>query len=106
MYQNNFRERIKGKKVLEMGCGDCTNAAVMAALGAEVYANDIADASGDIIRLLNENYTFEKPIVFVPGDFLENDLPSESFDFVIGKAFLHHLTLPVEEQFIKETCRL
>ncbi|MBZ9632338.1 class I SAM-dependent methyltransferase [Salegentibacter sp. LM13S] len=106
LYQRNFREKIKGKKVLEMGCGDCVNAAVMAALGAEVYANDIADSSGKIVEALNEAYKFEFPIRFVSGDFLENDLESKQFDFVVGKAFLHHLELPVEEQFLKETARL
>ena len=44
--------------------------------------------------------------MFVEGDFLENDLPSNSFDFVVGKAFLHHLTIPVEEKFLSETARL
>jgi len=106
LYQNNFREKIKGKKVLEMGCGDCTNAAVMAALGAEVYANDIASASGEIVRKLNENYNFKYPIKFVEGDFLNNRLTSQSFDFIIGKAFLHHLTIPKEQLFLKETARL
>ena len=106
LYKNDFQNRIKGKKVLEMGCGDCTNAAVMAALGAEVYANDIAASSGDIIKRLNENFSFQHPIKFVEGDFLKNELPAGSFDFVIGKAFLHHLTLPVEELFLEETGRL
>ena len=106
LYQGNFREKLKGKKVLEMGCGNCINAAVMAALGAEVFANDIATSSGDIIKRLNENFEFEFPIVFVEGDFLKNDLPAASFDYVVGKAFLHHLTLPVERKFLKETARL
>ncbi|HET7360755.1 MAG TPA: class I SAM-dependent methyltransferase, partial [Salinimicrobium sp.] len=106
MYQKDFKNRIAGRKVLEMGCGDCVNAAVMAALGAEVYANDIAAASGEIIKEINKNYKFKTPIIFVEGDFLENDLPSQSFDFVVGKAFLHHLTIPIEEQFLKETARL
>lgn len=106
LYQNNFRERIYGKKVLEMGCGDCTNAAVMAALGAEVYANDIASASGEIVRKLNENYTFIHPIVFVDGDFLKNELKAHSFDFIVGKSFLHHLEIPLERKFLKETARL
>ena len=106
MYQDNFEERLKGKKVMEMGCGDCVNAAVMAALGAEVYANDIADSSGEIIKKLNDSYRFKYPIKFVGGDFLSNDLESHSFDFVIGKAFLHHLTIPLEQLFLKETARL
>ncbi|WP_373056919.1 methyltransferase domain-containing protein [Zunongwangia sp. H14] len=106
LYQNHFAEKIKGKKVMEMGCGDCVNAAVMAALGAEVYANDLADASGEIIKKLNDSYNFRIPITFVAGDFLKNELPSHSFDFVVGKAFLHHLTIPLERKFLKETARL
>jgi SAM-dependent methyltransferase len=106
LYQKNFKEKIKGRKVLEMGCGDCTNAAVMAALGAEVYANDIASHSGEIIKIINSRCQFNHPIKFVEGDFLENKLESAQFDFVIGKAFLHHLSLAVEEKFLKETARL
>lgn len=106
IYSGNFRKEIPGKRVLEMGCGDCNNAAVMAALGAEVYANDIALASGEIVRKLNESYSFKFPIKFIEGDFLQNNLPSETFDFVIGKAFLHHLTVPVERLFLQETARL
>lgn len=106
IYKDAFKARIKGKKVLEMGCGDCNNAAVMAALGAEVYANDIAPSSGEIVNKLNQNYNFDHPIKFIEGDFLNNDQPAERFDFVIGKAFLHHLSLPVEREFLKETARL
>lgn len=58
LYHNNFQVQLKGKKVLELGYGDCTNAAVMAALGAEVHANDISQYSGDIINKLNANYDF------------------------------------------------
>ena len=106
MYHNDFRNRIDGKKVLEMGCGDCNNAAIMAALGAEVYANDIASASGRIVHELNENFDFKYPIKFIEGDFLENKLASGRFDFIVGKAFLHHLTIPVERIFLEETARL
>lgn len=106
IYKYDFRNRIRGKKILEMGCGDCTNAAVMAALGAEVYANDIAASSGDIVKRVNENFEFDYPIKFVEGDFLKNELPAGIFDFIVGKAFLHHLTIPVEELFLKEIARL
>lgn len=106
LYMFDFDKKLKGKKVLEMGCGDCVNAAVMAALGAEVYANDIADASGIIISKINENYNFEHPIKFISGDFLKNELEADSFDFVVGKAFLHHLSIPLEREFLRETARL
>lgn len=106
LYKFNFKDKIAGRKVLEMGCGDCTNAAVMAALGAEVYANDIASSSGQIIKKLNENFKFKFPIKFIDGDFLNNELEANQFDFVVGKAFLHHLTIPTEQEFLKETARL
>lgn len=106
LYMDDFKEKIRGKRVLEMGSGDCNNAAVMAALGAEVFANDIAVASGEIVNKINENFDFRFPIRFVEGDFLKNNLEAQSFDYVVGKAFLHHLTVPVERNFLKETARL
>lgn len=106
LYQGNLQNRLKGKKVLEMGCGNCVNASIMAALGAEVYANDIASASGKIIKEVNDKVKFDYPIKFVEGDFLDNDLKSGMFDYVMGKAFLHHLTIPEERLFLKETARL
>lgn len=106
LYYGNFQDQLKGKKVLELGCGDCTNAAIMAALGAEVYANDISQVSGSIVQKLNDNYTFEKPIQFVFGDFLESNLPSDYFDIVVGKAFVHHLTHEQEIDFTKSIVRI
>ena len=100
MYHGNFREEIKGKKVLELGCGDCTNAAVMAALGAQVYANDISQVSGTIIDKLNDNFDFETPIQFIEGNFLKAQIEANSFDMVIGKAFVHHLTHEQELEFM------
>ncbi|MDO5970569.1 class I SAM-dependent methyltransferase [Flavivirga aquimarina] len=102
MYVNNFKETVKGKKVLELGCGNCANAAVLAALGAEVIANDISDYSGDIIEALNTKFEFEHNIVFKKGDFVTHDISNDSLDMVIGKAFLHHLTLDHEKAVLKK----
>jgi 2-polyprenyl-3-methyl-5-hydroxy-6-metoxy-1,4-benzoquinol methylase len=102
LYLNNFQAQLKGKKILELGCGDCTNAAVMAALGAEVFANDISQVSGIIIKSLNANYTFDTPITFIEGDFLKSELTPNYYDIVIGKAFIHHLTHEQEIQFTKK----
>lgn len=106
MYRGGFAEQIKGKKVLELGCGNCTNAAVMGALGAEVWANDISDKSGKIIEQLNESVQFKFPLHFVLGNFLEADIPDNTFDVIIGKAFVHHLTHEQEEQFLKKIVKL
>lgn len=102
LYHGNFQNQLKGKKVLELGCGDCTNAAVMAALGADVYANDIAQKSGEIITKLNSQYDFQYEIKFVNGDFLKSDLEKNQFDIVVGKAFVHHLTPQQEIEFTEK----
>tara|TARA_R110002072_G_scaffold23949_2_gene81897 strand:- start:6197 stop:7051 length:855 start_codon:yes stop_codon:yes gene_type:complete len=102
LYHGNFQNQLKGKKVLELGCGDCTNAAVMAALGADVYANDIAQKSGEIITKLNSHYDFQYEIKFVNGDFLKSDLEKNQFDIVVGKAFVHHLTPQQEIEFTEK----
>lgn len=101
MYQNNFKSYLKGKKVLELGCGDCTNAAVMTALGAEVWANDISDKAEEIINELNSKVDFKYPITFIKGNFLELNLPQIKFDIVVGKAFVHHLTPEQEIEFLR-----
>lgn len=106
MYQDHFKDRLQGAKVLELGCGDCTNAAVMAALGAQVYANDISDQSGVLIKALNAQADFDFPIQYYQGDFLNLTIDETDFDFVIGKAFVHHLTHEQELAFLDKIVRL
>jgi len=102
LYQGNFQNQLKSKKILELGCGDCTNAAVMAAFGAEVYANDISQKSGEIIKKLNANYKFETEIKFIEGDFLKSEITNDFYDIVVGKAFVHHLTDEQEIEFTEK----
>lgn len=105
-YHNDFDKTLKGKKVLELGCGDCVNAAIMSVLGAEVYGNDLSQYCGAIIHQLNEKYDFEKPLQFIHGDFLDADIPSDFFDIVVGKSFVHHLTDEQEIQFTEKIVRI
>lgn len=100
MYYDGFASQVKGKKVLELGCGNCYNAAVMAALGAQVFANDISSESGVILNKLNAEVNFDYPITFIDGDFLKVKFEISDFDLVVGKAFVHHLTHEQELQFL------
>jgi len=106
MFRKGFRTQLRGKKVLELGCGDCRLVAIMAALGAEVTANDIAEKSGEIVAKINASGLLEKPIDFVQGDFLLADFPAATFDLVVGKAFVHHLTHKQEAAFYQKTAKL
>lgn len=101
-YYGNFKDEIAEKKILELGCGDCVNAALMAAFGAKVVANDISAQSGRIVEELNNQYPFKYPIQFIYGDFLQAQIASDSFDIVAGKNFVHHLTHEQEIEFTKK----
>ncbi len=101
-YYGNFENQLADKRVLELGCGDCVNAALMAALGAEVVANDISTKSGRIIEELNRQFAFKYPIRFIYGDFLQSNIRQDYFDIVAGKNFIHHLTSEQEVEFTKK----
>ena len=105
-YRDNFQKVVKNKKILELGCGDGTNSAILSKLGAEVYANDISQVSGQIINKLNEELNFNKKITFINGDFLKANLKPNSFDIVVGKAFVHHLTHEEEYLFLKKIIKI
>ena len=100
-YHQNFAQQIAGKKVLELGCGDGLNALIMASLGADVVANDISTESARIISeaaaILGLNN-----IRTACGDFAELSFEPHSFDYVVGKAFLHHLTHEQEAMYFKK----
>lgn len=106
MFRNGFKDQLPGKRVLELGCGDCTLSAVMAGLGAVVTANDIAEKSGEIIEKINNARLTKTPIRFIQGDFLKQEFPSGSFDLVVGKAFVHHLTHEQEAAFFKKIAHI
>ncbi len=105
MYQGNFASRLKGKKVLELGCGDGINSLIMAALGAEVVANDISPVSEKVIREAALELNLDN-IQTISGSITEVRFESASFDFVLGKAFLHHLTHAMEDNVLMQTSRI
>lgn len=104
LYYGDFRERIRGKQVLELGCGDGLNALIMAQLGAEVTAIDISEKSQYIIHAVCERTGLS--VHALAGDFSLAPFPLHSFDFVIGKAFLHHLTHELEDQYLAKIVTL
>ena len=106
LYHDDFEKRLPGSKILELGCGDCVNAGLMAALGGNVTANDISDRSGEIIDELNRNYEFKKPIIYINGDITDFEINSPTFDLVVGKAFLHHLTIGLEDQIVQKVSQM
>lgn len=99
MFWDGFADRLAGKRVFEIGCGDGTNALVMAALGAEVVAHDISDESARILEEAAAALGLRN-VTALTGDFEALEIPRESFDIVVGKALLHHLPQAVEARYL------
>lgn len=105
LYYQGFAEQLAGRRVLELGCGDGTNACVMALLGADVTANDVSVESSRRIDEIASRTGLSR-LHAAPGLLDELGLEDASFDFVVGKAFLHHLPHHVEASYLETVARV
>jgi 2-polyprenyl-3-methyl-5-hydroxy-6-metoxy-1,4-benzoquinol methylase len=105
LYQGGFAEALEGKRVLEIGCGDGINALIMASLGADVTAIDISKESERIVEEAAARLNL-KNVRGLTGDFADLDFEDQSFDFVVGKALIHHLTHECENAYMRKITRL
>jgi SAM-dependent methyltransferase len=72
----------QGKRVLDFGCNESKFALELASLGCEVTGVDL------------ERYRLEHPnLSFLQGDFLDAELPANSFDLVTAISALEHTGL-------------
>lgn len=93
---------IRGKSVLDMGCGSGRFSLALAKLGAaKVVGIDLGKESLERARRLAEQQGVGN-VVFTHGDVLDLPFDNESFDFVMCKGVLHHtgnLTRGLDEYF-------
>ena len=86
-----FLGDLRGKQVLELGCGLGTLSTLLARSGAKVTALDISPQSIDVARRRAALHGVADAIEFVVGPGEELPLNSARFDAATGKAVLHHL---------------
>lgn len=102
-FRGDFQQRVKGAEILELGAGNGLNALLMVAMGAKrVVANDISVETGRIVEQAAARLGFQNVSVLI-GDFAEMDIAPASFDLVVGRSFLHHLTDEQEIPYLDKT---
>jgi 2-polyprenyl-3-methyl-5-hydroxy-6-metoxy-1,4-benzoquinol methylase len=84
-----FLGDLRGKRVLEFGCGLGKMSALLAKSGADVSTFDISESSVAVARRRAELNGLKVDAIVAVGEDLP--YPDESFDIVVGKAILHHL---------------
>ena len=90
-YRSILLDDIKGKRVLEYGCGPGSAAFDVARAGAKVQAIDISDIAikQTIEKANNEGLQINASVMDAENLSFDDD----SFDIVCGSGILHHLDL-------------
>ena len=95
-YNKEFRFHLlgdlRGKRVLDFGCGDGLNSALLAKLGANVVGVDISPEAIEVARRRARVNGVEDRVDFRCSPIETVDLEPDSFDIVWGDGILHHLT--------------
>jgi SAM-dependent methyltransferase len=101
-----FLGPVRGKVVLDLGCGYHPTPLYLAAAGAErVYACDISPNAVSHIQKVAAERGFGDRIVGVVCAAEQLPFPADAVDLVHGEAVLHHLALPVAAREIARVMR-
>jgi SAM-dependent methyltransferase len=95
---------VKGKTILEYGCGDGENTVVLANRGARIIAFDI---SAELLALARKRVEENgcEDVELLLGSAHTLPFADESIDIVFGMAILHHLDLELASREIKRVLK-
>ena len=103
LYFNLIGKDIKGRKVLEYGCGPGSQAFELARKGAFVSAIDISDVAIDLTKkkAIEEGLNIECQVMDAENlKFIDH-----TFDLICGSGILHHLDLKASYREISRTLK-
>jgi ubiquinone/menaquinone biosynthesis C-methylase UbiE len=96
---------LRGRRILDFGCGSGANAVQLAHRGAQVWAMDISE---DLIRLAQRRMAVNGragTAQFIVASAHELPFPDASIDVVFGIAILHHLDLKLVSREVLRVLR-
>ncbi|WP_216618019.1 class I SAM-dependent methyltransferase [Corallococcus carmarthensis] len=82
---------LRGRRVLDVGCGEGSNAVLMARFGAEVLGIDVSPGSIALCQRRAELDGVAQRTRFTCAPLDTVELPPGSFDVIWGDGVLHHL---------------
>lgn len=85
---------VRGKRVLDFGCGEGHLATQLGRLGAHVIGIDISPELISLAQKRAEMDAVQHSVEFKVCDILESAPDDETFDFVVCTDALHHVDLP------------
>jgi SAM-dependent methyltransferase len=100
-YSYHLLGDVRGKTVLEYGCGDGMNTVVLVRRGARVKALDL---SPDLIKVARRRLVanhISAGVEFIIGSAHDLPLRNDSVDVLFGIAILHHLDLAISAREVR-----
>jgi 2-polyprenyl-3-methyl-5-hydroxy-6-metoxy-1,4-benzoquinol methylase len=82
---------LEGKRVLDLGCGEGQNSALMALLGAHVIGVDISPGAIENAKKRAALNGVSDRTTFICSPLEAVELPPHTFDLIWGEGILHHL---------------
>jgi len=95
---------VKGKHILDIGCGDGGNAILLALRGAFVTGIDISEEAIAAAKIRAGHHSVDTQTEFIcsPLELLQT---KTTFDIVMGQAILHHVLSELDATF-RAICRV
>jgi SAM-dependent methyltransferase len=96
---------VRGKRVVDFGCGSGANTALLTNRGAHVWAIDISE---DLLRLGRRRLEVsgrDGAATFIAGSAHDLPFPDASIDVVFGIAILHHLDLDLVSREVRRVLK-
>jgi len=104
-YSYNLLGDVRGKDVLELGCGDGENTVLLAHRGARVCGVDVSVGMVNLARRRAQVNGFVKGVEFSAGSAHELPFRDRSFDVVFGMAVLTRLDLELASREVWRVLR-